>query len=1352
LGQQKTYNFTHYTIEEGLAHNHCYAMIQDSMGFIWVATENGLSRFDGHEFINYRNDETDTNSIGGNWVRSLVYGKKGKVWAGNMRGGINRYNPELDNFFNVDLASEDKFGLATKELTNIYGDSDDNIWFGTFREGFGKYDPNSNTISNYTFGHEYESPRQAWSENSVFAFCEDIEDSNFLWVSRKCELYRFDKTKEELEFISRFEPASMRSSSIHKLYMEKAGELWVGFWGSGLARYNIDNKEWSHFPYDINKFKEGDGYSNVCLDIEKKSDHEFWLAAGLDGLGVFDRNAEEFKFFELPNAFNPDIKSGFAYDVYLDKNNTAWICDQINGLYHLDPSRQLFTHISTKIQEEGSRAGLNRPLDFAFDPQSSLYYVATGQGDGLYVYDKAFNLVHTAPSSVPTQYSYHQFVDVHVDKKSNVWVIDWLKNKLLKYNQAKKLCIPVEIEKFEAYPDKKFTFSQIREDESGNLWISSYYGGLFKFNPSQNTLERFAGSDPTTELPENAQIEAIHIANDGKIWLGTLNYGVYIFDPISQTFKTYPYHGGSLTGLIEDRVHGISQDKFGNIWIGFYTKGIQIIDPEKGADQKQKRLNSKNGLTNEQVLDIQKDAMGNMWVQTQGGVFKYDHETSRFRHFTQREGLTGYLKPSGFEIIQDGTLCVGGSEGFYVMRPGEEYVNQFPPNVKITGFDIGGQTNPKNTRVDFSKQIKLAFKDNFFTIYFSALNFQLPEKNEYMYKLNGVDQDWVKNGSKYHASYTDIKEGSYLFEVKAANNDGIWARESTILSIYIAPPWYRSLLAYLVYTLLGASLLAMVYRIQKKRWELKTQLKLKAEEAKQLKELDKVKSSIYTNITHEFRTPLTVIQGMVKNIIRDPHSKLEERIMVIKRNSKSLLQLINQMLELSKLEGGYLKVDLVHDDIIKYLAYLTESFHSFANDKGIHLNFHAEKAPVLMDYDPEKIERILGNLLSNALKFTQEYGSVLVIARTQFKNNKQYLELEIKDSGKGISKKDLEHIFDRFYQADGSETRKAGGTGIGLALVNELVRSQNGWVDVKSEPGKGSSFKVYLPIEKKARDKHLIASDEISELRKEKEVVLEMNNPHTDLTSEKPRLLIIEDNEDVVYYLESFLMQEFLITKARNGLEGIEKALAILPDIIISDVMMPEKDGFEVCNTLKNNMITSHIPIVILTAKASDKDMISGIKKGADAYMMKPFSEEVLLAQLKSLLENRKQLRAHYASYLQHKKVLDKESRSEAEFVDKIIQIIEENLSNESFDTMKLCQKIGMSRSQLHRKTKALLDTTPALYIRLLRLEKAKSFLKNTDKTISEIAFETGFKSPSYFTYSFSETFGTSPSAFRNEA
>ena len=1345
--QETHYIFSHLSINEGLAHNHCYSILKDSKGFMWFGTESGLSRYDGQDFKNYRHDEDDPGSIGGNRINDIVEDKNGILWIATLRGGLNKYDPSTDLFTSYPLVFEDTLTLPTDELNCLFLDSKGDLWYGTYRHGFGKFNRQNKTFENYNLFTNFKNPQHAWEINTVNTIIEDIKDDNILWIGTgRSGLFRFDKKTKSLQSFPNQHDLYM--SGIHDLYMESPGELWVAYWGIGIGKYNIRQDVWDMYIPDTDKYKEGDGYSNICISIEKKSEDEFWIAGGRDGLGIFNKKTRQFNFIDPSKIVNPGAGQGFVSEILVNESDGVWIRDNTNGIYQIDPSRQSFKFVSTKAIKKQSRKGLNAANDFAFDPKKKRYLVSTGQADGLYIFNQNLELEKTAASSLPTQYSYQQFSDILIDSKGRIWILDWLKNKLLRYDESLNLCVPYPLEQFEEFPEKDFTMSALAEDKKGNIWIGSYYGGLFKFNPDLKLFKKYIGSDPNEELTSKSMISSLLIDNKGRICMGTVYYGIYILDPKTEKFSVFkPQKNG---GLIQNRVQALAQDKYGKIWAGFYTKGIQIIDPDQGIDQKIDLLTFDSGLLNENIVNIISDLHQNMWVQTEGGLFAYDYKSKRFTKYDHKDGYLDYLNPYGMRSLSTGEICVGGSEGFIIFHPDRLYKNTQAPKVVLTGFRVGEKDSKLEKRIDHFLKISLPYSDNFFTINFAALNFQLPVKNSYAYQLEGVDNTWVFSGNRNYASYTNISEGTYTFRVKACNNDLVWNENGTSVIITILPPWYRSWLAYLIYGFMLVATVYSFYYYQKRRWYLKTQLQLEHEEARRLKELDATKSKIYTNITHEFRTPLTVILGLANQILNEPSNKLKEKIGLIKRNGKSLLQLINQMLDLAKLETGNLKTEMINSDIIGYLGYLTESFHSLANDKGIHLNFYSQEKQILMDFDPEKIERILTNLISNALKFTKNYGKVLVVAKKIKRDKTANLIIEIQDNGQGISKENIDHIFDRFHQVDDAHTRKEGGTGIGLALVYELVNLLNGQIEVQSELGIGSTFTVMLPISNIAKNTELpvIKRDltDKAEIEPDDEKMPILSNQ--EIAEDKPILLVIEDNKDVIYYLNTFLENDYYVEFATNGQNGIEKAIEIIPDIIISDVMMPIKDGFEVCQTLKTNQLTCHIPIIILTAKATIDDRLSGLKHGADAYIMKPFNQEELEVTLKHLIDSRKKLQQYYENRNQTEPINDL-TKQGTDFLDRLKVIIEKNMENENFDIIFLSRDMHMSRSQLHRKLKALTNTTPALYIRKIRLEKAYQLLKETDTPISDIAFSLGFSSPSYFTYSFSEMYGYAPSDLR---
>ncbi len=661
-----------------------------------------------------------------------------------------------------------------------------------------------------------------------------------------------------------------------------------------------------------------------------------------------------------------------------------------------------------------------------------------------------------------------------------------------------------------------------------------------------------------------------------------------------------------------------------------------------------------------------------------------------------------------------------------------------------------GQVIAQNQTINVNQlsgeTIILAHDQNDLTLEYVGIHFDNPEKIQYQYKMDGVHEDWVER----RARFNNLKPGDYTFWVKAANADGVWNEQPTSLKIKILAPWWWdwwSQILYIVAAIIGGYAL---YKFQLKR-------KLETAETKRLQELDTIKTKMYTNITHEFRTPLSIIQGMTEQLEGNEKAKN-----TIQRNSFNLLNLVNQMLDLSKLEAGNMPIKLVQSDVINYLSYLTESFHSLAATKQIKLHFLPKESVIYMDYDPDKLMKIMINLLSNAIKFTNIGGDVYVqveqIPNTAWKQHnitKSNLAIQVRDTGVGIAATEIPHIFDRFYQVDDSTTRKGEGTGIGLAYTRELVKILKGKIEVSSELDKGAVFTVYLPMHRVAP---MIFPDATKALIQKVNLQQDSTEKLEDAFSRDsnlPLALIVEDNRDVKEYLVTCLGKKYQLAFAENGTEGIEKAIQLIPDLIISDVMMPEKDGFELCETFKNDRHTSHVPIILLTAKADVDSKVLGLQKGADAYLAKPFNQEELLVRMKQLILLRKHLQVRFGGEKGKKTVIDKERiistkfALEEQFIEQVNQIISDNLEKEAFDSTQLAKTVGMSASQLFRKLKAITGKSTAIYIRFIRLEKAKDLLHTTDKNVSEIAYQVGFKELAYFSRCFSEEYGISPSQIR---
>jgi signal transduction histidine kinase/DNA-binding response OmpR family regulator len=657
---------------------------------------------------------------------------------------------------------------------------------------------------------------------------------------------------------------------------------------------------------------------------------------------------------------------------------------------------------------------------------------------------------------------------------------------------------------------------------------------------------------------------------------------------------------------------------------------------------------------------------------------------------------------------------------------------------------VSDQTGVLDKHFNLTDDITLTYDQNIFTIRYAAREFDQQDKINFAFQLEGFDRDWQYVEKKREATYTNLPPKTYTFKVKCRNEHGFWG-EPRSLSITVLPPWHRTWPAYFLWAAIVLGSIYRLYRFQLTR-------RLAQAETRRLKELDTVKTRLYTNITHEFRTPLTVILGMADRVTDDPKDWFSEGMRMIKRNGRRLLLLVNQMLDLARLESGSLAVNSIQADVVSYLRYIHESFHSFAEVNGISLHFRSAEEEVWMDYDPGKLLDIFSNLISNAVKFTPAGGQVHLQIETIRQDAGAALQVEVKDTGIGIAEKDLPNIFDRFYQVDDTSTRKGEGTGIGLALAKELVKLLGGRIDVVSQEGKGATFIVLLPITNQAAHAPSPVAEEIRS-----NVLPFIEKPDAPSKTpaanpDRPLLLIIEDNLDVIRYLSTLLEKDYQLITATDGQAGIDKALEYIPDIIISDVMMPEKDGFEVCNTLKQDERTSHIPIILLTAKADADSRLTGLRKGADDYLAKPFNKEELNVRMHNLIELRRKLQQRYGRLAAGQRPEESvEYQMEDQFLQKVRSAVEAQLTDPEFDIAELAKKVNMSRSQLFRKLKALTDKSPSLFVRSIRLQQARSLLISSDLNISQVAYEVGFNDPAFFSRTFQEEYGTSPSEFRKE-
>jgi signal transduction histidine kinase/DNA-binding response OmpR family regulator len=978
--------------------------------------------------------------------------------------------------------------------------------------------------------------------------------------------------------------------------------------------------------------------------------------------------------------------------------------------------------------------------------------------------------------------------------------------------------------------------SVVYEDRAGTLWVGTFEEGLDRFDRRSGTFThyRYSSNNPKS-LSSNA-VEVLHEDNEGVLWVGTRN-GLNAMDRGSGTFTRH--FAFDRPEILQTDIRVVFEIDSATLWLGFFNGlwsfdkrtgifkhlalgrvGIQAIlesrerflwfasgpldltkfDPSTGNITK---YTDREFFPTKELRSMLEDNRGNLWLGTSRGLSKFDPRKETFRSYDAGDGLqvNEFIDRSAYKS-RNGDMYFGGDNGFTVFHPDSIKDNQYITPVWITTLRVF------NTIVRFAKPImdldtiEMAHNQNNISFEYVALNYMNAAKNQYKYKLGGFDKEWTNAGTVRIANYTNLDPGEYTFRVKGSNNDGLWNEVGDSLVVIIHPPWWATTWSYGVYIAVFGLVLYGIRRYEMNRLGWKHRMQLEHVQTDKLKEVDQMKSRFFANISHEFRTPLTLILGPIQKWkakaetgnspdlqvgdFKTPSQKpgegfqpltntgeLQKDLGMAERNTQRLLRLINQLLDLSRIEAGGMKLQAAQGNIVPFVKGIAQSFQSSAGRRSIELNVEAESNEIEVYFDRDKMEKILTNLLSNAFKFTPAGGAVIVHIsnptsppdRWRAGQIPNQVLITIADTGIGIPADQMDKVFDRFYQVDASQTREQEGTGIGLALTKELVELHHGTIHVRGEVGKGTQFTVRLPLGRS----HLKADEiieapqrlEPSKQSLEESVPVEehkvegaVGSPASEsegLFTEKPIVLVVEDNADVRAYMKEYLIGSYQVEEAKDGAEGIEKAKEIIPDLIISDVMMPNKDGYELCKTLKLDEKTSHVPIILLTAKAGQENKIEGLETGADDYLTKPFDAKELLVRVKNLIDLRRKLRERFSVGQVLKPGEIAVTSIDDAFLQKVKAAVERHISEEEFSVEELAQEVSMSRSQIFRKLTALTGQPPSDFIRYMRLHRAMDLLKKNAGTVSEIAYTVGFNSVTYFTKCFHQQFNVLPSEVRKQ-
>jgi signal transduction histidine kinase/DNA-binding response OmpR family regulator/ligand-binding sensor domain-containing protein len=1338
----------------GLSQGFIWDILQCKDGFLWMTTKAGLNRYDGYTFKVYNHNGFDSHSISHNMTWYLYEDSKGRIWVGSDHG-LNIFDKKTERFYRLfhDPKNPNSLSgnLVDEQITEF---AEGQFLVNTSHDFFDIV-----TVSDDFFEDKegikiehVKKPKNSFNQNSSYNEVIFTDHKNRTWYKCNDHLYQFNSKKYTFELLK---VGNVAGNQIQK---NNDGTVWLNTEFISLLDGNDVHPVFDKPMIELDR---------KTLLVDDKG--RLWKSKSNGrALEIFDISKwEKGKTLDSEKCkTHHDSSFVGIFKMYKDRSGLVWLGTNGYGLRKYSFEHEKFTHVAH-----------NYSIRKVIPTQKGNIFTRVWTKGGNYILDPKGNmLVNNWDNSGGSDNDYFVSKDDYfwltkVNLETQIKEIQQINHST---NQIKSFAV-----------DFKGIYSNTQyllEDKNGYIWFGGQ-GVIGVFDPkSGKNRELMLNKYLYQKLPLSTVVTASYRDNEEQIWIGTQEgfakieiKDVFNSEPKISWYTNDPNNKFSLNNknvstFLQDPI----DDRF--LWIGTKGGGLNFMEKSTG---KIKHINTDAGLCDNTVYGILSDESGNIWGSTNNGLFCILASQDRkgafeIRHFTEAAGLqAAEFNTNAYAKLPNGDLAFGGVNGLNIFNPKEILLDSFTPNIFITKLIVGNQIVRNNDKtgiltqaIEFTQSITLNHDQDVFTLEFSSLDYRAPDQIKYRYRLDGIDNEWIESGTRRNVSYSHLPAGTYTFKVQGSNSLGIWNDHVKELNIIILPPWYASWYAYLCYVLILGFGIRAYYKYKIAQSKMAAQLQFEQHETHRIKELDKIKTHLYTNITHEFRTPLTVILGMVQHIRKSAHDHLDSGLDMIERNGNNLLRLVNEMLDLSKLEAGKMELHLAQGDVINFIRYIVESFHSIAESQDKKMHYLSSLDNQYAKYDEEKLRQIISNLLSNALKFTSKKGDIYVSTALDHENN---LCIKVKDTGKGIPESQLHHIFDRFYQADSTHTRHAEGTGIGLALTKELVQLMDGEISVKSPPvgsKVGTEFTVILPLE------FIQEYIESTEIKTEREVQVQNTNdvhPFTHLNiqnqthSGKELILLVEDNADVVAYTASCL-QEYRLAVGRDGQEGYDIACNLIPDLIITDVMMPFVDGYEMTKKLRDDMRTSHIPIIMLTAKADIDSKLEGIEYGAEVYIEKPFNVDELTLRVRKLLEQRAILQRAYAAQmglLQHPKPLEHPEteisqyqdmvipKMENEFVKKVTAEIEAHLSDEAFSVEQLAKNLFMSYSQVQRKLNAVIGMSPNQYIRVLRLEKSKQLLSTTDETILNISMMCGFSDPSYFGKVFKQEFGKSPQEWR---
>lgn len=1328
---------------------------------MWFGTHSGVNRFDGRSFKVLSYLATDTISLDDDFVTNIFEDHRGNIWV-TTRSGVNIYNPLSELFTHDVSALLEPMGITETDVTAIHRDVRGNYWYVVGPKLY-KHSPQTNTTVGIDFIPEELRGR---SDQQVTSISESPQGALWVVTSRGL-LVRIDALNNRIiEYNTQLANRFDWKAFDYKVFVDNDDDLWVNTLNDARGVFHLRTKDNTliHFHKESARFRLN---NNITMGVVQDNQGYVWVGTDHGGLNIISKADYSVSYVLNDPYFDKSLSQNVITALYRDNTGIIWVGTYKKGVNYFHEDIIKFRTIRS-IASSPASLGVNDVNCFVEDSRGNIW-VGTN-GGGLKYFDRQRGTFrhYVNDASDPYSISSNVIVSLHIDSRGTLWIGTY--HGGLNYFDGKRFHL------FTANPYISGTLNSnniwsIAEDKQGNLWLATIGGGLNVMDRSRNTFYSYQHG----QMNSVSSNFILDVAFDRyqNLWVATAD-GLNMLDKQTGRFVSFTAQRNVVGTLSNNNVNCLYEDSRGLIWVGT-RYGLNLFNRANGSFRVFMR---EDGLPNNTIHSIAEDANGDLWIGTLGGLSHMSLTASgdslqdiSFKNYDEMDGLQGREFNLGSALsTSKGELLFGGANGFNLFSPDMIRMNTRIPNVIFTDFQIYNRSIGVNEVVNgrvllgqsisHTQKIVLKHRENMFSIGFAALNHFHPEKNRYLYKLEGFNTQWLEpDPSILKATYTNLNPGEYTFRVIASNNDGVWNYQGASIRIVVLPPFWKSPLAFSIYFVLIALALIALRLLIIKRTQGKIAIEQARKEAQQRHEFDMLKIKLFTNISHEFKTPLTLILNPIEKILKETDSeKYRSQLQLVHRNARRLLNLVSQLLDFRRMEVQEVKLNPVLGDMAIFSEEICQSFSDLAEKKTIKLHFSSNLPEALVFFDHEKYERILFNLLSNAFKFTPQNGSIEVSLEfpdpslpndvSARMNEERFIRLRVKDNGIGVPKEKHELIFERFFQNITPGKSLNPGSGIGLSMVTEYVKLHKGQMQLESEPGKGSCFTILLPYYT-----HLPPADDSPSIpslatpTNYEEGVDDKSN-----TIRKPLLLIVEDNADFRFYLKDNLKGNYAIEEACNGKEGLKASLSLMPDLIVSDVMMPEMDGIEMAKKIRSDKRTSHIPIILLTARASGDHKMESFEIGVDDYLAKPFSFEILESRIRNLIVQRELLRSAFQKHFEVNPSEISITSLDEKLIGKAIAIVEKNISNPNFSVEELSREVGMSRVHLYKKLLALTGKSPIEFIRILRLKRAAQLLRQSQLTVSEIAYEVGFNNPKYFSKYFKAEFNVLPSQFASQA